>query len=147
MRDNDNRHSDFERRGSNTNTCSLPEHPNDWRPGAFGYERLDAHRVAREALVLGDRLVRRLPRGYSKLGDQLRRALLSTYLGIAEGASRTGADRLARFRCSRGEAAEAAAALEAIEVLRLAPTADVRAIVALLRRVAAMLTRLAKLSG
>jgi hypothetical protein len=32
-------------------------------------------------------------------------------------------------------------------VLHLAPTADVHAIVALLRRVAAMLTRLAKLSG
>jgi len=99
MRDNDNRYPSFEQRAPSTNSNTLPEHPANWRPGAFGYERLDAFAVAREALGLGDRLARRLPRGYGKLGDQLRRALLSTYLGIAEGASRTGADRLARFRC------------------------------------------------
>lgn len=45
---------------------------------------------------------RRLPRGYATLADQLRRALLSAYLGIAEATSRTGADRLARYRCARG---------------------------------------------
>lgn len=147
MRDRDTRDTNPEQRVPNTNTCSLPELPCGWQPGTFDHEGLDAFRVAREALALGDRLARRLPRGYGKLADQLRRALLSTYLGIAEGASRTGADRLARFRCARGEAAEAAAALEAVEVLHLAPTADVRIVVSLLRRVAAMLTRLAKLSG
>jgi len=31
-------------------------------------------------------------------------------------------DRLARFRCARGEASEAAAAIEAVQILALAPT-------------------------
>jgi len=73
---------------------------------AFDYQRLDAFKVAREALRLGDALARRLPRGYATIQDQHRRALLSAYLGIAEASSRQGADRLCRFRCARGEACE-----------------------------------------
>ena len=65
---------------------------------AFDYQRLDAFKVARETLRLGDALARRLPRGYASLQDQLRRALLSAYLGIAEASSRQSADRLCRFR-------------------------------------------------
>jgi hypothetical protein len=70
--------------------------------------------------------------------------LLSALLGIAEAASRCGADRLARFRCARGEASEAAAALDAVEMLGLAPAERVKPVVALLGRLYAMLTRLAK---
>lgn len=132
-------------RSSSACSCSKPPPP-DWRPAAFDHERLDAFLVARDALAFGDRLARRLPRGYASLADQLRRALLSAYLGVAEASSRTGADRLARFRCARGEAAEAAAALDAVAVLGLASSADVKGVVDLLRRLAAMLTRLAKLS-
>jgi four helix bundle protein len=134
-----------ETRFSNTSSCSKPP-PSDWRPAAFDHEKLDAFIVARDALALGDRLARRLPRGYATLADQLRRALLSAYLGVAEASSRTGADRLARFRCARGETAEAAAALDAVVVLGLANPAEVDAVVTLLRRLAAILTRLAKLS-
>lgn len=65
-------------------------------------------------------------------------------LGIEQAASRTGADRLARFRCARGEASEAAAALDAIVALGLAPRAEVEPVVVLLGRLYAMLTRLAK---
>ena len=119
--------------------------PRDWRPGVFDFHRLDAYVVAREALVRGDALAQRLPRGYAKLADQLRRALLSAHLGVAEAASRTGADRAARFRCARGEASEAAAALEAAFLLRLAPAAEVEALIGLLARLCAMLTRLAAL--
>src|SRR6476660_5944133 len=75
----------------------------------FDHHRLDAFSVARQALQQGDAIARRLPRGYAALSDQLRRALLSAFLGIAEASSRTGSDRLARFRCARGEASEAAA--------------------------------------
>ena len=74
----------------------------------FDHHRLDAFSVAREALVLGNAIACRIPRGYGTLADQLRRALLSAFLGIAEGSSRSGSDRLARFRCARGEASEAA---------------------------------------
>jgi four helix bundle protein len=110
---------------------------------AFDYQRLDAFKVAREVLRLGDALARRPPRGYASLQDQLRRALLSAYLGIAEASSRQGADRLCRFRCARGEACEAAAALEGVLLLNLAPEAEILALLALLDRLCAMLTRLA----
>jgi four helix bundle protein len=111
-------------------------------PGTFDHHRLDAFHVAREALRLGDAIARRLPRGYATLADQLRRALLAAYLGVAEASSRQGHDRMARFRCARGEASEAAAALEAVVVLRLAPEEEIRAVLALCDRLCAMLTRL-----
>lgn len=147
MQDTDKRVASNDARSAEPSSYTTPKPPAGWRSGAFDHERLDAFAVAKQALVLGDRLGRQLPRGYGKLSDQLRRALLSAYLGVAEGACRTGADRRARFRCARGEAAEAAAALEAVKMLRLAPASEVEAIVALLRRLAAMLTRLAKISG
>jgi len=95
---------------------------------------------------MGDGIARRLPRGYGNLADQLRRSLLSAYLGIAEASSRSGADRVARFRCARGEASEAAAALEAVQLLRLAPDHETEPVLALLDRLCAMLTRLARLT-
>ncbi len=70
-------------------------------------------------------------------------ALLSAYLGIAEASSRTGADRISRFRTARGEASEAAAALEAVAILGLAPDTEIEAVMSLLDRLCAMLTRLA----
>ena len=94
----------------------------------------------------GDAIARRLPRGYAALSDQLRRTLLSAFLGIAEASSRTGSDRLARFRCARGEASEAAAALEAVQILRLGSDREVQAVMALLDRLCAMITRLAGLT-
>lgn len=112
-------------------------------PRSFDHHRLDAFCVARDALRLGDALARRMPRGYATLQDQLRRALLSAYLGIAEASSRTGADRISRFRTARGEASEAAAALEAVAILGLAPNTEVEAVMSLLDRLCAMLTRLA----
>src|SRR6185436_11692963 len=110
----------------------------------FAHDQLDAYRVAREALVLGEAIARDLPRGYGTLVDQLRRAHLSAFLGVAEAASRSGADRLARFRCARGEASEAAAALEAVKLLGLCSAERIDPVLALLGRLYAMLTRLAK---
>jgi four helix bundle protein len=111
----------------------------------FDHHRLDAFSVARDALRLGEKISKRLPKGYATLSDQLRRALLSAYLGIAEASSRTGSDRVARFRCARGEASEAAAALEAVQVLELAPNDEIEPVLRLLDRLCAMLTRLAGL--
>jgi four helix bundle protein len=131
----------------NTSAHTLPERPRGFVPGPFDHERLDAFQVAREALARGDRVARTLPRGYGSLKDQLRRALLSAYLGVAEAANRTGKDRLARFRCARAEAAEAAAALDAIVILGLVSEHDVHPVIHLLARLAAMLTKLARLSN
>jgi hypothetical protein len=50
----------------------------------FDHHRLDAFSVARDALTGGDAIARRSPRDYAALADQLRRALLSCFLGIGE---------------------------------------------------------------
>ena len=110
-------------------------------PARFAHHRLDAFGVILEALRLGDAIARELPRGYGKLTDQLRRALLGAYLQFTEGVAREGADRNSRLRCSRAEAGEAAAALEAVIVLGLAPEAKVEPVIVLLDRFCAMVTR------
>ena len=108
----------------------------------FAHHRLDAFHVARTALVAGDALVRKLPRGYATLGDQMPRALLGAYLNLTEAAARDGNDRRQRFRCSRAECNEAAAAIEAAAALGLITEADAHAVLVDLDRLAAMLTRL-----
>jgi len=112
------------------------------RTTRFAHHRLDAFHVARNALVAGDAIVRKLPRGYGTLGDQLRRALLGAYLQLTEAASRDGNDRRQRFRCARGECNEAAAAVEAAEALQLIAEDEATAILGDLDRLAAMLSRL-----
>ena len=108
----------------------------------FAHHRLDAFFVAKSALVAGDAMVKKLPRGYATLGDQLRRALLGAYLQLTEAASREGADRKQRFRIARAECNEAAAAVEAIAALGLTPEADAQPLLITLDRLAAMLARL-----
>ena len=113
-----------------------------WR---FDHHSLDAYRIALDALVRGEAIVKALPRGYGDLADQTKRALHGAFLQTAEASARTGADRLARFRAARGEAGEAAAAFEALERLGVADTAAVDAELELLWRLCACLFRLAKL--
>ena len=108
----------------------------------FDHERLDAFHVALEALVLGDAIIRELPRGYGVLADQLRRALSGAYLQTSEGASRSGADRKCRFRVARSEAGEAAAVLTALVRLGVADAVKAEVVRQLLGRLAAMLGKL-----
>jgi four helix bundle protein len=103
----------------------------------FAHHRLDAFHVAKSALVAGDAIVRRLPRGY-----QLRRSLLGAHLNLTEAAARDGNDRRQRFRCARAECNEAAAALEAVAALGLVPDGQTAPVLVELDRLAAMLTRL-----
>lgn len=136
-----------ERRATTPSTSTRPmasDGPRRWQRGLFCHERLDAFHVAKRALGRGDAIGRRLPRGYAPLADQLRRALLHAYSGVAEAAARSGADRRARFRAARGEAGEAAAALDAVAMLELGDAAEVEALIDLLGRLCAMLTRLCR---
>lgn len=116
--------------------------PQRWQ---FDHHRLDAYHVAKRAMVLGMVISRALPRGFGKLKDQLERALQGQFTQTTEAAARTGADRLARFRSARAEAGEAAGVLEGLVELGAADAAKVDEVVALLWRLCAMLTRLAKL--
>jgi four helix bundle protein len=108
----------------------------------FAHHRLDAFHIALAALVAGDALVKKFPRGYGPLADQTRRALLGTYLQLTEAAARDGNDRRQRFRCSRAECNEAAAAIEGALALGLAEQSDAHHVLELLDRLAAMLTGL-----
>jgi four helix bundle protein len=108
----------------------------------FAHHRLQCFHTAKSALVLGDALVRKLPRGYGPLGDQTRRALLGTYLNLTEAAAREGNDRKQRFRWARAECNEAAAAIEAAAALGLVAAAEANEVLGLLDEVAAMLTAL-----
>lgn len=113
----------------------------------FAHTSLDAHRIALEALVRGDAIARRLPRGYGPLRDQLSRALQSAYLQTDEGAAKSGAERRVRLGSARAEAGEAAAALEAVVALGLGSRGEAQAVMVLLSRLCAMLTGLCKKAG
>jgi four helix bundle protein len=51
----------------------------------LNHENLDCYQAAIEFLALAVEILEQLPRGYSVLGDQLKRASLSVPLNIAEG--------------------------------------------------------------
>ena len=112
----------------------------------FAHHRLLAYPVILDALVKGDAIAKGLPRGYAKLADQMRRALLGAFLQFVEGAAREGDDRNARLRCSRAEAAEAAASLEASVALKLTVAGPSEHVIALLDRFSAMVTGLGRLN-
>ena len=113
---------------------------------AFAHTSLDAYRIALEALSRGDRIARKLPRGYGPLRDQLTRALQSAYLQTCEGAAKSGADRRVRLGGARAEAGEAAAALMAVAELGLGGRTEAQEVIALLGRLCATLTGLCRKS-
>ena len=76
------------------------------------------------------------------LGEQLRRALSSSALNIAEGNRSQGGHRLARFSTAAGSNAESRAALRVAVAWGYVDAHDIEAGEALLDRVAAMLHRL-----
>lgn len=117
--------------------------PREYKHGSFDYERLDAASIARQALTQGEAIARGLPADRAYLAEQLRRALLDAYLGVAETASQTGPPRVVRARTTRASASAAAAALDAIQFLGLIPADDLLPTIQLLGRLCAMLTRLA----
>jgi four helix bundle protein len=119
---------------------------NDHRPTPrhFDHHRLDAWRIAKEALIEGIAILGDVPRGYGKLTDQGRRALSGSFTLISEAAARTGADRSYRMRCGRAEANEAAAVFEVLGDLKLIEQPRIDAQLDRLWRVSAMLTGLSR---
>ena len=79
----------------------------------FTFQRLDAYRVAKEALAISIErrdCWRRLP---GEIGPQLERAMASVVLNIAEGAGRwSAADQRRHYQIACGSANEVAACLD-----------------------------------
>jgi four helix bundle protein len=108
----------------------------------FQHHRLDAYAVALEALKGAEAIAKGLPRGYSTMADQLRRATQSAFLQLAEGVARSGGERAMRLRGARAEASEAAAAVEGLLVIGVADVDEAEHVIGLLGRLCAMLARL-----
>jgi four helix bundle protein len=113
----------------------------------FGFQKLDVYRCAVTFLGVAATLVERVPRGYSALADQLRRAALSVPLNIAEGSGKgTMEDREARrfYAIARGSALECAAIVDALAALRFVPADEASSADELLERIVSMLTRMTR---
>ena len=109
------------------------------------YERLDVYNCAIEHLAFVFRSIPRLPRGYSALADQWRRAAMSVPLNIAEAVGKTSdADRSNRYAIARGEAMECGAIIDVVRLVNPVPEPDLAAAKQLLLRVVGMLTKLCR---
>jgi len=107
------------------------------------YEKLDVYRCAIEHLAFVFGSIPKLPRGFSALGDQWRRAATSVPMNIAEAVGKTShADRTNRFTIARGEAMECGAILDVIRLLNQVDPAELDRAKLLVIRIVEMLTKL-----
>jgi four helix bundle protein len=98
--------------------------------------------VAIEAVEILAPVVARIRQHDRDLGEQIRTALSSVALNVAEGNRSQGGHRIARFSTAAGSTAEARAALRVAVAWGYVQASDVEAGEARLDRVAAMLYRL-----
>jgi four helix bundle protein len=109
------------------------------------YERLDVYQCAIEHLAFVFRSIPNLPRGYSALVDQWRRAAMSVPLNIAEAVGKTSeADRNNRYAIARGEAMECGAIIDVVRLVGAVSESDLLAAKQLLVRVVGMLSKLCR---
>lgn len=86
----------------------------------FGHEKFGAYQLAIQFIAISVDILEQLPRGYSKLSDQFRRASTAVPLNIAEGSGRTTeAEKQHCYSIARGEAMECAAIIDVLTQLKL----------------------------
>ena len=103
------------------------------------FEALEVSLLAIERLR---HVVVKIRRNDRDLGDQIRAALSSVTLNLAEGNRSDGGNRIARFSTAAGSNHEARAALRVAAAWRYVAATEIAEGEALLNRVAAMLHRL-----
>ena len=109
------------------------------------YEKLDVYRGAIEHLAFVFQALPRIPRGYSALVDQWRRAAMSVPLNIAEAVGKTSdADRANRYAIARGEAMECGAIIDVVRLLACVDAAELDAAKRLVVRMVEMLSRMCR---
>ena len=90
--------------------------------GMLDYEKLDVYQCSINHLAFVFRAMPLVPRGYSALVDQWRRAAMSVPLNIAEAVGKTSVpDRTYRYVVARGEAMECGAILDVVRFTRSVP--------------------------
>ena len=112
----------------------------------LSYKKLDVYRLSIEFLELGFKLFAHLPKGHSKLIDQLKRAAMSISLNIAEGAGKVSpAEAAHHYAIARGSAMECGAILDVLRIAaRLASSDDLDRGDVLLERIVAMLSKMCR---
>ena len=110
-------------------------------------ERFHAHDVAMEMAAALRPQLEGIARQDRSLADQLRRSASSVVLNLAEGARRTGKDRLHLYRVAAGSAAETRSGLELAGAWGYLDPIELKPVQVLLDRVLAMLWRLTHARG
>ena len=109
----------------------------------FSHEKLDVYRFSIAFLRAVFELIRKIPSGNADVINQLRRAVMSIPLNIAEGAGKTGeSDKKRFYAIARGSALECAALLDLLETCELIEPALLVAPRKNLHSIAAMLSKL-----
>ncbi len=109
----------------------------------LSYQKLDVYQCAIQFLALAALLISKIPRGYSFLSDELKRASVSMPQNIAEGVGKPGvADRSRYFGIARGSAMECGSVLDAGLVLKIFSKTDHEKGTDLLERIVSMLTKM-----
>ena len=109
------------------------------------YEKLDVYKCAIEHLALVFQWLPRLPRGYSALADQWRRAAMSVPLNIGEGSGKTSAaERAHSYAVARGESMECGAILDVVRLLQVMLETDLAHARHLVVRTVEMLTKMCR---
>jgi four helix bundle protein len=107
------------------------------------YERLDVYQRAIEHLAFVFRSFPSLPRGYSALVDQWRRAAMSVPLNVAE-AGRENERRRSKQPVRDRTAMESGAIIDVIRMVGTVPESELAAAKQLLVRVVGMLSKLCR---
>jgi len=109
---------------------------------------LTAYSVGLEFLELSVKIINALPQGFADDADQLRRAAKSIVRNIAEGAGRrTRPDKAKHYAIARGEAMECVGSIDALKVENTITAEDHARGLALLERLAKLLTGLVRNPG
>ncbi len=91
----------------------------------LSYQKLDVYKCAIQFVALAAKLIVKIPRGYSFLSDELKRAAVSMPQNIAEGVGKKSAiDRSHYLAIARGSAMECGSVLDVGVVFKLFSDSD-----------------------
>ena len=109
----------------------------------ISYEKLEVYQLSLDCVEQSLLVLKDLPKGYAELNSQLKRAVFSVSLNIAEGAGKsTKADKKRFYDIARGSAMESAAICDILLRANLIGEADHSQLKDLLHRVISILSKL-----
>ena len=114
----------------------------------IGHEKLKVYQASLQCVGLGVQLTQKLPKGFADLRSQLRRAIFSVSLNIAEGAGRSQKREKQHFYAiARGSAMESAAVCDILHQCNIVDQTLYKQLKSELREVIAMLSSMILTKG